>query len=66
MLVGSQGQAYASGGNLCGQLGINNAGAREISKFRKCVVEDWRDEQADDGCLKIVQVRPEGLLCRLG
>lgn len=38
VLVGDDGLAYASGGNLCGQLGINNANSRGIDKFRRCVV----------------------------
>ena len=38
ILVGDDGRAYASGGNLCGQLGINNAGTRGIDRFRRCVV----------------------------
>ena len=61
VLVGSNGLVYASGGNLCGQLGINNAGTKGIDKFRKCVVmgqisggEEGGEE--DVGCVRIVQV----------
>lgn len=68
ILVASNGLAYASGGNLCGQLGINNAGVRGIDKFRKCVVVgqiSGGDDEEDDGgeggeggagTVKIVQV----------
>ena len=67
LLVGANGKVYASGGNLCGQLGINNMGLKGIDKFRKCVVvgqlsgkseeENNVDEDAEeeDG-VKIVQV----------
>mmetsp|Transcript_18374 Transcript_18374/g.39474 ORF Transcript_18374/g.39474 Transcript_18374/m.39474 type:complete len:638 (-) Transcript_18374:175-2088(-) len=62
ILVGSNGVAYASGGNLCGQLGINNANATGVQKFRKCSVmgqiggggEDDDDED-DVGGVKIVK-----------
>lgn len=40
ILVGASGEAYASGGNKCGQLGVNNAGLEMVDKFRKCVVVD--------------------------
>ncbi|KAL9187601.1 hypothetical protein ACHAXT_005979 [Thalassiosira profunda] len=56
ILVGSNGLAYASGGNLCGQLGINNQGAARIEKFRKCSVMGQvggEDEEGED--VKIVQ-----------
>ena len=71
ILVGSNGKAYASGGNLCGQLGINNMGYKGIDKFKKCVVMgqlggsgsgDMDAEDEDDGedgsreDVKIVQV----------
>jgi alpha-tubulin suppressor-like RCC1 family protein len=67
LLVGANGKVYGSGGNLCGQLGINNMGLKGIDKFRKCVVvgqlsgksdeENNVDEDAEeeDG-VKIVQV----------
>lgn len=53
--------AYASGGNLCGQLGINNMGNKGIDKFRKCSVVGQlsaEDEDESDGVgnVKIVQV----------
>ena len=61
ILVGSNGIAYASGGNVCGQLGINNGGVKQIEKFRKCavmgqVVGDSGGEDEDDVNVKIVQV----------
>lgn len=64
ILVASNGIAYASGGNICGQLGINNAGTKEINKFRKCVVmgqitgddDEGDDETESGGHVKIVQV----------
>ena len=67
LLVGANGKVYGSGGNICGQLGINNMGLKGIDKFRKCVVvgqlsgkseeENNVDEDAEeeDG-VKIVQV----------
>ena len=64
ILVGSNGLAYGSGGNLCGQLGINNMGSKGIDKFRKCVVmgqisgDDDEDGEGSGagGNVKIVQV----------
>jgi hypothetical protein len=58
ILVGSNGFAYASGGNVCGQLGINNAGVKQIEKFRKCAVmgQVVVGEDEDDVNVKIVQV----------
>ncbi len=71
VLVGSNGKVYASGGNLCGQLGINNMGIKGIDRFRKCVVvgqlsgsgggggiegEENEEEEVEEG-VKIVQVR---------
>ena len=61
MLVGDNGLAYASGGNVCGQLGINNMGNKGIDKFRKCSVVGQlsaEDEEESDGVgnVKIVQV----------
>jgi alpha-tubulin suppressor-like RCC1 family protein len=64
ILVGDDGRAYASGGNPCGQLGINNAGTRGIDRFRRCVVAGAGggggqidgDGGEDDGGVKIVQV----------
>ena len=68
VLVGSNGKVYASGGNLCGQLGINNMGIKGLDKFRKCVVvgqlrgsgsgggEENEEEEVEEG-VKIVQVR---------
>jgi len=64
ILVGSNGIAYASGGNVCGQLGINNGGVKQIEKFRKCAVMgqvvggDTGGEDEDDVNVKIVQVGP--------
>ena len=62
ILVADDGRAYASGGNLCGQLGINNEKVRGVEKFRRCVVvaggggleEDGGVE--DGGGVRIVQV----------
>ena len=61
VLVGDNGLAYASGGNVCGQLGINNMGNKGIDKFRKCSVVGQlsaEDEEESDGVgnVKIVQV----------
>lgn len=63
VLVGSNGIAYASGGNLCGQLGINNQGCQGVDKFRKCSVvgqitggEDDEDGEGKGGSVKIVRV----------
>ena len=61
ILVASNGLAYASGGNLCGQLGINNMGMRGIEKFRKCTVmgqigsDDGDEGEGDGHNVKIVQ-----------
>lgn len=57
ILVGSNGIAYASGGNVCGQLGINNAGVKQIEKFRKCsVMGQVTSEDEEDVTVKIVKV----------
>jgi alpha-tubulin suppressor-like RCC1 family protein len=56
ILIGSDGMAYASGGNLCGQLGINNQGCRGIDKFKKCIVSGQGDSGEEEGDVKIVQV----------
>ena len=59
ILVGSNGIAYASGGNVCGQLGINNAGVKQIEKFRKCSVMGQivgEGEAEDNINVKIVKV----------
>jgi len=56
ILIGSDGMAYASGGNLCGQLGINNQGCRGSDKFKKCIVSGQGDGE-EEGDVKIVQVR---------
>lgn len=55
ILIGCDGMAYASGGNLCGQLGINNQGCRGIDKFKKCIVSGQGDGE-EEGDVKIVQV----------
>mmetsp|Transcript_37307 Transcript_37307/g.78672 ORF Transcript_37307/g.78672 Transcript_37307/m.78672 type:complete len:631 (-) Transcript_37307:159-2051(-) len=59
ILVGSNGYAYAAGGNLCGQLGINNSGLRGVEKFKKCMVmgqiSGEGDEDEGKGHVKIVQ-----------
>ena len=72
ILVGSNGLAYACGGNKCGQLGVNSS-VEGVEKFRKCLVvgqmkkvggedsgegEDMGDVGVDGGGLsvKIVQV----------
>ena len=56
ILVGSNGIAYASGANVVGQLGINNAGVKQIEKFRKCSVMGQVVGDDDDVNVKIVQV----------
>mmetsp|Transcript_8637 Transcript_8637/g.15615 ORF Transcript_8637/g.15615 Transcript_8637/m.15615 type:complete len:416 (+) Transcript_8637:101-1348(+) len=63
ILVGSNGMAYASGGNVNGQLGINNAGAKGVDKFRKCVVMGQINGggEEEEGTVKIVQVSFTGL-----
>lgn len=66
VLVGKNGLVYASGGNGCGQLGINNAGVKQIEKFRKCSVMG-QVEQEDGGgdgdvSVKIVKVREATLV----
>jgi len=73
ILVGSNGIAYASGGNVCGQLGINNGGVKQIEKFRKCAVMGQvggGGEDEDDVNVKIVQVtcgeEVSALLCSSG
>mmetsp|Transcript_25904 Transcript_25904/g.51949 ORF Transcript_25904/g.51949 Transcript_25904/m.51949 type:complete len:612 (-) Transcript_25904:110-1945(-) len=77
ILVGSNGIAYASGGNVCGQLGINNGGVKQIEKFRKCAVmgqvvggDTGGGEDEDDVNVKIVQVscgeEVSALLCSSG
>eukprot|EP00577_Skeletonema_sp_RCC1716_P007921 CAMPEP_0113388110 /NCGR_PEP_ID=MMETSP0013_2-20120614/8907_1 /TAXON_ID=2843 ORGANISM="Skeletonema costatum, Strain 1716" /NCGR_SAMPLE_ID=MMETSP0013_2 /ASSEMBLY_ACC=CAM_ASM_000158 /LENGTH=610 /DNA_ID=CAMNT_0000271075 /DNA_START=210 /DNA_END=2042 /DNA_ORIENTATION=+ /assembly_acc=CAM_ASM_000158 len=76
ILVGSNGIAYASGGNVCGQLGINNGGVKQIEKFRKCAVmgqvvgDSGGGEDEDDVNVKIVQVscgeEVSALLCSSG
>jgi alpha-tubulin suppressor-like RCC1 family protein len=55
ILIGSDGMAYAAGGNICGQLGINNQGCRGIDKFKKCIVSGQGDGE-EEGDVKIVQV----------
>jgi hypothetical protein len=62
ILIGSDGMAYASGGNLCGQLGINNQGCRGIDKFKKCIVSGQGDGE-EEGDVKIVQVGYNDILC---
>jgi len=71
ILVGSNGIAYASGGNVCGELGINNAGVKQIEKFRKCaVMGQLLGDDDDDVNIKIVQVscgeEVSALLCSSG
>jgi len=76
ILVGSNGIAYASGGNVCGQLGINNGGVKQIEKFRKCAVmgqvvgDTGGGEDEDDVNVKIVQVscgeEVSALICSSG
>lgn len=59
ILVGSNGLCYASGGNVCGQLGINNMGVKQIEKFRKCSIMGQMvgdDDGDEDVNIKIVQV----------
>lgn len=56
ILLGSNGLAYASGGNVCGQLGINNMGVKQIEKFRKCSVMGQLVDDDDEVNVKIVQV----------
>jgi len=45
ILVSSNGNAYAAGANTLGQLGVNNMGAKQSDKFRKCVVAGSEDEE---------------------
>ena len=45
------------GGNVCGQLGINNMGVKQIEKFRKCSVMGQIVDDDDEVNVKIVQVR---------
>lgn len=56
ILVGSNGLVYASGGNICGQLGINNAGVKQIEKFRKCSIMGQVEEEDGVVNVKIVKV----------
>jgi hypothetical protein len=61
ILVADDGRAYASGGNLCGQLGINNEKVRGVEKFRRCVVAGGGGVEEDGGVedgggVRIVQV----------
>ena len=60
ILVASNGMAYGSGFNKCGQLGINHS-AEQVDKFRKCVVMGQmrmgeEDTEGEDANVKIVQV----------
>eukprot|EP00986_Skeletonema_menzelii_P009111 scaffold4057_cov155-Skeletonema_menzelii.AAC.1 len=70
ILVASNGLVYASGGNVCGQLGINNAGVKQIEKFRKCAVMGQLEEEDGEVNVKIVQVacgeEVSALLCSSG
>ena len=45
---------YASGGNKCGQLGVNNEKLEGCDKFRKCTVVDYGGEEEDG--VKIIHV----------
>lgn len=66
LLVGKNGLVYASGGNGCGQLGINNAGVKQIEKFRKCsVMGQVEQEDGGDVTVKIVKVRDSILVILL-
>jgi alpha-tubulin suppressor-like RCC1 family protein len=38
LLVTQDGNVFASGGNKCGQLGVNNEKLEGCDRFRKCVV----------------------------
>ena len=49
VLVGSDGNAYAAGGNGCGQLGVNNQGLRQADRFRRCVVAGAGSGDDEDG-----------------
>ena len=62
--MGKNGLVYASGGNGCGQLGINNAGVKQIEKFRKCSVMGQVEQEDGDVTVKIVKVR-ESILVAL-
>ena len=44
LLVTEDGAVYASGGNKCGQLGINNEKLEACDRFRKCLVVDYGAE----------------------
>ncbi|KAL3776281.1 hypothetical protein HJC23_003151 [Cyclotella cryptica] len=52
LLVTEDGAVFASGGNKCGQLGINNEKLEACDRFRKCVVVDYGVEEED--AVKIV------------
>ena len=54
LLVTADGNVYASGGNKCGQLGVNNEKLEGCDKFRKCAVVDYGGEEEDG--VKIVHV----------
>ena len=45
LLVTKSGTVYGSGGNKCGQLGVNNEKLDMCDKFRKCVVEYSDDDE---------------------
>lgn len=48
LLVTKTGTVYASGGNKCGQLGVNNEKMDGCDKFRKCVVDYNGNNDGDD------------------
>jgi alpha-tubulin suppressor-like RCC1 family protein len=47
LLVTEDGTVHASGGNKCGQLGVNNEKLDGCDKFRKCAVVDYASEEED-------------------
>ncbi|KAL7479906.1 hypothetical protein ACHAW6_005625 [Cyclotella cf. meneghiniana] len=47
LLVTDEGAVYATGGNKCGQLGINNEKLEACDRFRKSVVVDYGADEED-------------------
>ena len=54
LLVTEEGTVYASGGNKCGQLGVNNEKLEGCDRFRKCVVVDYAGDEEEG--VKIIHV----------
>lgn len=47
LLVTTEGAVYASGGNKCGQLGVNNEKLEGCDKFRKCIIVDYASDDTE-------------------